>query len=271
MTRRGVAALAAMLWLMAAACASIPVRSGTAGERHVTVTTTDGTADALLFTPAKTKAPGVILFSDLGGLRPAIADLGRKLAGEGYVVLAPNAFYRSAALDGMTATTVPYPARNKEWRGAATDEAIVKDSKAYVAYLDSLPQVDKGAKVGVIGYDIGAAYAFIAARAVPQRIGAVAAIHPLAVATAHANSPHLFVNQSQASYYVIMGKNAFAREPGDKTDLEKAFADAGLKGTVVVAAGNHGFGVSDNPAYDPASADQAWAATLALLRSSLKR
>ncbi|WP_305096771.1 dienelactone hydrolase family protein [Croceibacterium aestuarii] len=270
MTRRAFAALTAMFGMMVAACATVPAGSAAAGERHVTVTTAEGAADALLFTPAKGRAPGVILFSDLGGLRPAIADLGRKLAGDGYVVLVPNAFYRSVALDGTAASTLDYPTRSKQWRGAATDAAVIEDSKAYVAYLDGVPQVDKSAKLGVVGYDIGAAYAFIAARAVPGRIGAVAAIHPLAVATARPNSPHLFVNQSKAAYYVVMGKNAFEREPGDKTDLEKAFADAGLKGTVVVAAGNHGFGVSDNPAYDAASADQAWAAMLALLRSSLK-
>jgi dienelactone hydrolase len=69
---------------------------------------------------------------------------------------------------------------------------------------------------------------------------------------------------------VAIGKNADAREPGDKADLAKAFADAGLKGTVVVMPGDHGFALSDNAAYDAASAEQAWTATIALLRERLK-
>lgn len=269
-TRRGFSGLAAALAFMAAACATIPAESAAAGERHVTVTTPDGAADALLFTPTKAKAPAVILWGDIGGLRPVVADLGRKLAAEGYVVLVPNAFYRSAALDGTAASDVEYATRNKEWRAAATDDAILSDAKAYLAFLDGLPQVDKSVKAGTVGYDIGGAYAFLAARAAPNRIGAVAAIHPLAIATARPNSPHLFVNQSKAAYYVAIGKNADAREPGDKTDVEKAFADAGLTGTVVVLSGDHGFALADNKAYDAASAEQAWSATLALFAASLK-
>jgi carboxymethylenebutenolidase len=268
--RRGLAGLAAALAFAVVACTTVPAANAAVGERHVTVTTPDGAADALLFTPAKAKAPAVILWGDLGGLRPAVADLGRKLAAEGYVVLAPNAFYRSAALDGTTVSDVEYATRNKEWRAAAADDAILSDAKAYLAFLDGLPQVDTRAKAGTIGYDIGGAYAFLTARAAPGRIGAVAAIHPLAIATARPNSPHLFVNQSKAAYYVAIGKNADAREPGDKTDLEKAFADARLRGTVVVLSGNHGFGLADNAAYDAASAEQAWSATLALFAASLK-
>ncbi len=49
-----------------------------------------------------------------------------------------------------------------------------------------------------------------------------------------------------------------------------AFTDAGLTETVVVLSGNHGFGMADNAAYDAASAEQAWSATLALLKASLK-
>lgn len=271
LTRRGFSRLAVgALAFAAAACATVPAQSAAAGEQHVTVTTADGTADALLFTPAKAKAPAVILWGDLGGLRPVIADLGRKLSAEGYVVLAPNAFYRNAKLDGTTVSDVEYAKRNTDWRAAATDDAIISDARAYVAYLDTLPQVDKGVKAGTVGYDIGAAYAFLSARAAPDRIGAVAALHPLAIATARPNSPHLFVNQSKASYYVAFGKNADEREPGDKTDISKALADAGLSGTVVVVPGNHGFGLTDNASYDAASAEQAWAATLALLKASLK-
>jgi carboxymethylenebutenolidase len=268
-TWKAAAGLVAALALGLAGCVTVP-QDAAAGERHVTVTTPDGSADALLFTPAKAKAPAVILWGDLGGLRPAVAEIGRKLAAEGYVVLAPNAFYRSVALDGTTASTLDRATRNKDWRGTATDERILSDATAYLAYLDGLPRVDTSAKAGAVGYEIGAVHAFLTARAAPDRIAAVAAIQPLAIATARPNSPHLFVKESKAAYYVAIGKNADAREPGDKADLAKAFADAGLKGTVVVMPGDHGFALSDNAAHDATSAEQAWAATIALLRERLK-
>jgi carboxymethylenebutenolidase len=269
-TRKGAAGLLIAFALGLSACATVPAESYAASEQHVTIATPDGSADALLFTPAKAKAPAVILWADLAGLRPTVAQIGRRLAAEGYVVLAPNAFYRSVTLDGTTATKLDFATRNKEWRGTATDERIMIDAKAYLTYLDKLPRVNTSVKAGAVGYEIGSVHAFLTARVAPDRIAAVAAIQPLAIATARPNSPHLFVNQSKAAYYVAIGKDADKREPGDKGDLAKAFADAGLKGTVEVMAGDHGFALADNAKYDPASAEQAWTATLALLRENLK-
>ncbi|MGX7893936.1 dienelactone hydrolase family protein [Tsuneonella sp. HG222] len=269
LTRRRFSILAAGLAFATTACATVPAAPA-ASERHVTIATPDGSTDALLFTPALSKAPAVLLWADMSGLRPVVTELGRKLAAEGYVVLAPNAYYRSLKLDGTTATTVDYATRNRDWRGAATDEKILADAKAYMAFLDAQPQVDTAAKAGALGYELGSVHAFLTARAAPSRIGAVAAIQPLAIATARPNSPHLLVKETQADYYVAIGSDADAREPEDKTDLAKAFADAGLKGSVVVVPGKHGFALSDSPNADAASASQAWAATVALLKSALR-
>jgi carboxymethylenebutenolidase len=38
--------------------------------------------------------PAVVVWPDAAGLRPAMRDIGRRLAGEGYAVLVPNPFYR---------------------------------------------------------------------------------------------------------------------------------------------------------------------------------
>lgn len=245
-------------------------------ERHVAITMPDGTADALLFVPGggRTPAPAVLLWTDIVGLRPAFADVGRKLAAEGYVVLVPNAFYRSAKIDGSTSPGVlgqeELRLRNTEWRAAMSDDAAARDAKAYVGFLDTLAEVKKSSKIGMVGYDIGAAYAFLGAQAVPGRVGAVAAYHPTGVATTRPNSPHLTVNRSKAAYYVALAAPDDAREPEDKDDLRKAFAAAGLAGTVAVLPGGHGFMTADNPLYDAASAQPAWAATLDLFGSALR-
>jgi carboxymethylenebutenolidase len=248
------------------AAASAAARAVT--EEHVTIATPDGAADALLFAPSRqAPAPAVILWADIGGLRPAIAGLGRKLAGEGYVVLAPNAFYRTVELDGTTVSEVDPRTRLTEWRGPATKEAIARDARAYVAFLDALPKVDRSAKAAAIGYDIGAAYAFYTAQALPDRIGAVAAFHPAGTATARDNSPHLFVGESAAAYYVALSADDDQREPEDKSQFREEFAKAGRPATVVVLSGNHGFALSDNAAYDASSEAESWSATMSLLRS----
>jgi carboxymethylenebutenolidase len=273
---RALGFLAAPLALALGGCdATGPARSASAAaasadERHVTIATPDGTADALLFTPAGTRpAPAVILWADVGGLRPAIGQIGRKLAAEGYVVLAPNAFYRSVKLDGTTVSDVDGRTRFTEWRGATTKAAISRDARAYLTFLDGLKQVNHAAKAGTVGYDAGAAYAFFTAQALPERVAAVAIFHPTGTATARDNSPHLFVKESRAAYYVALSADDDKREPEDKAQYRDEFAKAGLTGTVVVLAGNHGFALPDNPAYDAAVDAQSWAAALALLKSAL--
>ena len=61
---------------------------------HVEITTPDGTVDAYFVHPASGKAPGVIMWPDIFGLRPAFREMADRLAAEGYAVLVPNPFYR---------------------------------------------------------------------------------------------------------------------------------------------------------------------------------
>jgi carboxymethylenebutenolidase len=255
--RRSVAACFAITGLVLASCVSVTEAPAEADERQMSLAAADGQADALLFLPAGEGAhPALVLWPDLTGLRPAFADLGRSLADAGYVVLAPNAFYRSVDLDGSADQAEPRldfgetMQRGAPWRAAASDAAIMADVGAYVRFLDGLAQVDADRGIGMVGVDIGGAHAFIAARALPQRVKAVAAIHPLSVATSRETSPHLFVDQSAAEYLVVIARPDDEREPGDKTDLRNAFAAAGLEATVKVVPAGHGFQVPDDPAHD---------------------
>lgn len=275
-TAAGLLALAPLLGSCATASGGTSAASLTeVSQSTVTVRTPAGSADALLFVPpGHGKWPAVLVWSDLSGLRPAIADIGRRLAAEGYVVLVPNMFYRSAAIDGSTTPAPLTPEQSRErssaWMDAIGDKGGEADARAYLTFLDARPEVDTARKAGAIGFQYGSPYAFHTAFALPERIGAVAVLHPMRIATARENSPHLSVGRSQAAYYVALARPDDAREPGDKDDLRKAFADAGLTGTVEVQPGGNGFAIGDLAAYDAASADAAWAQVTALLRERLR-
>lgn len=261
------------------ACATVG-ESGASGAAavtggHVALAAAGGTADALLYRPeGEGRWPAIVVWTDGSGLRPAYVALGRRLAGEGYVVLIPNAYYRSIKLDGSGAAPALDPAQARErgtqWRTAANEEAILADARAYMSFLDVQPGVDTGRKAAVLGFDYGSANAFYAARAVPGRIGAVAAIYPSGTATPRPNSPHLFVAQSRAVYYVALSQDDDAREPGDKDDYRKAFTDAGLSGEVEVVPANHGFAIEGERAFDPAAAEAALGRALALFGARLR-
>src|SRR5438046_3534856 len=66
----------------------------TVTESDVTVKTPDGTADCYFVHPASGTAPGVLVWPDIFGLRPAFRQMGKRLAESGYAVLVVNPFYR---------------------------------------------------------------------------------------------------------------------------------------------------------------------------------
>src|SRR5215813_1147839 len=64
-------------------------------DGEVTVKTPDGTADCYFVHPATGTAPGVLVWPDIFGLRPAFRQMGKRLAESGYSVLVVNPFYRT--------------------------------------------------------------------------------------------------------------------------------------------------------------------------------
>ncbi|MEI9891162.1 MAG: dienelactone hydrolase family protein [Caulobacteraceae bacterium] len=59
-------------------------------EAEVLIPTPDGMTDAALYTPkGKGPFPGVLVFTDIFGLRPASRAVGRRLAANGYVAVVP--------------------------------------------------------------------------------------------------------------------------------------------------------------------------------------
>ena len=93
LSRRDFIALSVAASLAAAAgsaFAAPPV-----AETEVTIRTPDGTCDAAFIHPPTGSHPGVLIWTDAFGLRPAMRDIGKRIAAEGYSVLVPNPFYRS--------------------------------------------------------------------------------------------------------------------------------------------------------------------------------
>src|ERR1051325_5979701 len=89
--------------LSASVAASIAHAQASVVEKDVDIKTPDGTADAALFYPqGKGKWPAVLIWTDIGGLRPVFRDMGRRLAAQGYVVLVPNPFYRKGRAPAVT-------------------------------------------------------------------------------------------------------------------------------------------------------------------------
>ena len=243
-------------------------------ETDVMVRTPDGSADAALFYPSGAGSwPAVLMWPDILGLRPVFRDMGRRLAAEGYVVLVPNPFYRTKRAPIVTG---PFDFNDKtamsglmKLKDALTDAAIDRDAAAFMSFLDKQRQTNRAKGAGVQGYCFSGPFAFRTGAVRSDRIRAVATFHGGGLVTKDANSPHLLIPKTKASFVVAIARNDDQRQPDAKDVLKKTFADAKRPAVVEVYPADHGWCVEGSPSYDHGSAEKAWAELLKLYRANL--
>lgn len=254
----------------------LPPLAAAAGltESEVEVKTPDGTADAYFVHPAKGTHPGVLVWPDIFGLRPAFRQMGRRLAGSGYAVLVVNPFYRTQ----HAPTSPPNPDFNDPptraalmaLSGSLSATTAAVDARAFVDWLDAQGAVDKHRRMGTTGYCMGGPLVMRTAAAMPDRIGAGASFHGGGLVTDKPDSPHLLVPKMKAQFLIAIAENDDQRQPEAKDVLRKAFADAGLPAEIEVYAGTkHGWCPPDARVYDHDQAEKAWGRLLALLTRAL--
>jgi carboxymethylenebutenolidase len=250
-------------------------------DTDVQVTTPAGICDAALIHPQKGSWPGVILVTDVLGLRPTMRDMAQRLAADGFTVLVPNPFYRTAKPPGLSYDfDFSNPADRAKMdllRAPLTSDAVMQDATAYVKFLDSQQQVNKKATMGAFGYCMGGPMTLQAAAANPGRIGAGASFHGGGLVTEKPDSPHLLVPKMKAQFYFGIAANDDERQPDAKTQLDDAFKAAHLQAKIDVYAGcQHGWCVKDMdlikappgkpPIYNAVEAERAWGELVSLFK-----
>ena len=243
-------------------------------EQDVEVTTPDGVADCFFVHPATGTHPGVLIWPDILGLRPAFRQMGRRLAESGYSVLVVNPFYRSVRSpvvpegasfqDEATRNTVIPLAR------ALSAETHVTDARAFVDWLDTQAAVDPDRKMGTTGYCMGGPITMRTAWARADRVGAGASFHGGGLVTDQENSPHLLVAEMDANYLFAIAENDDMEDPEAKNVLRETFDAAGLPAEIEVYEGAlHGWCPPDSAVYNEAQAERAWSRLLVLFETAL--
>jgi carboxymethylenebutenolidase len=243
-------------------------------ESEVSITTPDGACDAYFVHPTNGKAPAVLVWPDILGLRPAFRQMGKRLAESGYAVLVVNPFYRTK----KAPTSSPHsdfddPATREALMGLAhslTPETEVTDANALTAWLDQQPSVDKSRKMGTTGYCMGGPLVMRTAATNPDRIGAAATFHGGGLVTDKPDSPHLLIPKMKAHFLIAIAANDDAKQPDAKGTLKAAFAQASLPANVEVFEGTmHGWCPPDSQVYNRDAAEKAWGELLVLFKSAL--
>ena len=243
-------------------------------ERDVSVQTPDGSADCYVVHPASGKHPGVIIWPDILGLRPAFRLMGKRLAESGYSVMVVNPYYRSAK-----APVVPEGASFQDpsireivlpLARELTAETQMSDARAFVSFLDQQAAVDTARQIGTTGYCMGGPMTMRTAAAVPDRIGAGASFHGGRLVMEGTDSPHLLVPKMKAQFLFAIAQNDDERDPETKKVLRESFDKAGLSAEIEVYEGAmHGWCPPDSAVYNEKQAERAWSRLLALFETAL--
>jgi carboxymethylenebutenolidase len=235
-------------------------------DMDVTIKTPDGTCDAYFVHPATGTAPGVLVWPDIFGLRPAFRDMGKRLAESGYSVVVVNPFYRTqkaptAPKGGATPIQEVLPLAK-----TLSPTTHMTDAKAFVAWLDQQQSVAKNKKIGTQGYCMGGPMAFRTAAAVPDRVGAIASFHGGGLVTPGEDSPHLLVAKTKAALLIAIASNDDKQRPDEKSVLKETFSKSGNPAEIEVYSGAHGWCPPDSQVYNMPDAEKAWTRLLELYK-----
>jgi carboxymethylenebutenolidase len=281
LSRRDFVALSLAAGLAAAAdnlvsAAELPVVAG-----NVDVKTPDGMCDATFIHPATGSHPGVLIWPDAFGLRPAMVDIGKRIAAEGYSVLVPNPYYRVTKAPGIDMSNFSFQnqadtAKLRPLMSSINAQgAAERDAVAFIAFLDAQKQVNTAKKIGTQGYCMGGPLVMKTAAAVPNRVGAGASFHGGGLVTDQPTSPHLLAAKMKARLYIGIAANDDQRQPDAKDKLKEAFAAAHVPAEIEVYKSLHGWCVPDmpaeanNPIYNKPDAEKAWVKLVALYKTAL--
>ncbi|MCE8016540.1 dienelactone hydrolase family protein [Halomonas sp. MCCC 1A17488] len=240
-------------------------------SRAIEIPAADGTIDAHVFTPgnADRPLPAVVLFTDIGGLRPCYHEKAQQLADNGYAVLMPNIYYRD-----VRGPVVPEGKSFRDpdvrpilfgYAGRLTPEALSRDFTALLTCIDSEAEFADG-KLGVVGYCMTGAFALRMAAEHPERVAAAAGFHSANLAKADdPNSLVHVVGTIGGRVYFGHADNDELLPPDQIARLDEALAKAGVHFTTELYKGAaHGFTTKDAPSYN-ATADALHHKRLALL------
>ncbi len=244
-------------------------------HQQISIFAHDGECPTGVFTPeGGRRGPGVIFYTDAGGIRPAEREMAQRLASAGYVVLLPDLFYRYGAYGPFDPKEVfkgdvqailgPLMATTGNAKAAA-------DTEAFLAYLDTHPGV-QGRKFGAVGFCMGGGMAIAAAGAWPDRFAAAVSFHGGNLATDAPDSPHGYAPRVKAELYIAAAEADDFYPPAMAARFQAALDEAGVRYRAETYAGAaHGWMMPDFPVYDPPAAERGWREMLAFFARTLNQ
>lgn len=238
-------------------------------ERELDVTTPEGEMKTFLYHPEHEGPHPVVLYlMDAPSIRPALKDMAMRLASAGYYVMLPYLFYRGGPFREFGSSDEDMHAR-RELMDAVTPTNIVSDAQALLEVADADPAAAEG-PLGAVGFCMSGGLVISLARAMPERVAAVASIHGAWLVRESDDSPHLHLDTVRAEIYLGWCDNDATAPPTDVPIFRQALENAGIDYTLDwITDAEHGYAPPGSPRYDRAASELHWERVHALLRRHL--
>src|ERR1044072_9258688 len=135
--------------------------------KQLQIDAADGRCDAYVLHPgSKGEFPAVLVYVDGMGYRPAMCEIADRIAARGFYVLLPDVFYRTPGQIASPAAFFNDPDVRAKWQKevlpTVTAPTVMRDTEAFLAYLESQSEVSRG-PIGITGYCMGGRLAVYAA------------------------------------------------------------------------------------------------------------
>jgi len=222
-------------------------------EAEDVVTTPDGPMAAFACAPAGdgTRRAAVLLVMEAFGLTDHIRDVARRIAREGYVVLAPDLYHREAGRRTFGYDEVE-DAMATMYR-LDLKAGLERDLRAALGHLKERPDVCAD-RVGVTGFCLGGGVTFFAAVALSDEIAAAAGFYGMV--------PNEWLERADAIDVPLLllfgGLDPFI-PLGRVAQIQSRLAEAGKDAQIeLYREADHGFFCDERESYDAAAATDAW-------------
>lgn len=215
-------------------------------------------AAGYLAVPQAGSGPGLIVIQEWWGLNPQIKGVADRLAGEGFVALAPD-LYRGelAGHDEMD--------KAGHLMSSLPPDRAAKDMSGAVDYLASHNAVTSTG-IGVIGFCMGGMLSFTLAALRPDKIKAAAPFYGFPQG---ADAPDWSLITASIRGYMADPDDYFP--PAAARAIEANLRSLGKDATITICPAGHAFMNEENAigTYDPALAAKIWPEVVAFLHEKL--
>ena len=232
-----------------------------ANHEFITLSVQGNEMDAYIALPeGEGTFPGIILLQEAFGVTQHIRTIAERFCEEGYAVIAPDLFHRTAKR-----LEVGYGdfASAKPHFDAITNDGLEADLKSCYDWMQKQGNVDDQ-KIGSVGFCLGGRVSFLANAVLPLAAGVSyygGGLDTLANKAVDLHAPHLFFWGGKDTHIL----------PENIDRIINAVKSAGKDYiSIVISYADHGFNCDERSSYHPLAAKEAWATTLQFFENRLK-